>query len=306
MTHGVAVDPYDMDSDSDHNQSSSRRLSQDDLEDEEDSKLDQEDLLQQRHRSSSLLEDSCDFGDKEQHHNDIVMDEDDDTKEESSLALNSEFASCNSEIHSPNSHISSKSRNKRKNFKPRNIIYESEQQPTIQPKVLMKPDGPMDLSKNGSMILEDNSDEESESDNGRSMDQANHGGLSVVRPEVLFGMHQNQGPPGLKDFMNPLANSNNGPAGIPPFLAPFLAASSAAGNPAGPSVKDAFQEVLKMFGIPPELAEVLAKNAQAFQQQQQQQFKQDHPATTSSQGLLQAPNPGQDQGKGPFIVSFML
>ena len=31
-------------------------------------------------------------------------------------------------------------------------------------------------------------------------------------------------------------------------------------------MKEAFQEVLKIFGFPPELAEVFAKNAQALQQ----------------------------------------
>ena len=52
---------------------------------------------------------------------------------------------------------------------------------------------------------------------------------------------------------------------IPPFLAPFLAASREAQSGA-PSMKEAFQEVLKIFGFPPELAEVFAKNAQALQQ----------------------------------------
>ena len=70
----------------------------------------------------------------------------------------------------------------------------------------------------------------------------------------------------------------------------FLAASQNAQAPGGPSMKDAFQEVLKIFGFPPELAEVFAKNAQAMQQQAQE-------SNAENSGIS---SPGQDQGKYRF------
>ena len=121
-----------------------------------------------------------------------------------------------------------------------------------------KIESPMDLSINNGHQSE-NSDDEEESREANQphprlqMPPGPIPGLSVVRPEVLFGQ-ANKMPPGA-----------GGP--IPPFLAPFLAASRAEGAN-GPSIKDAFQEVLKIFGFPPELAEVFAKNAQALQQSQ--------------------------------------
>ena len=218
--------------------------------------------------------------------NNDVMDEDDDTKDEQSsimLAL--------TEQNSPISNISSshRSRNKRKNFKPRNIIYDqaSEQLqlqqtaaasllPSISKKLHLMPqardnNGPMDLSVQGTngndSMLDDNGidDLEDEEDASSELPPApgpmtSAASLSVVRPEVLFG-GQKEGLMG-----NPLAGSAL-PPGMPPFLAPFLAASAVPSS-GGPSMKDAFQEVLKLFGFPPELAEVFAKNAQALQQQQ--------------------------------------
>ena len=89
-------------------------------------------------------------------------------------------------------------------------------------------------------------------------------GLSVVRPEVLFGQVGMGHPADLK-----MGQMGQGPP-IPPFLAPFLAASREAQSGA-PSMKEAFQEVLKLFGFPPELAEVFAKNAQGLQALQQQE-----------------------------------
>ena len=218
--------------------------------------------------------------------NNDVIDEDDDTKDEQSsimLAL--------TEQNSPISNISSshRSRNKRKNFKPRNIIYDqaSEQLqlqqtaaasllPSISKKLHLMPqardnNGPMDLSvqgTNGNDMLDDGIDDLEDEEDAASSDlppppepMTSAASLSVVRPEVLFG-GQKEGLMG-----SPLAGSGL-PPGMPPFLAPFLAASAVPSSGAGgPSMKDAFQEVLKLFGFPPELAEVFAKNAQALQQQ---------------------------------------
>ena len=232
----TTADPYDMDSDIDQQNS---HQAMDSMEEDQSSFQGPEDM-------ESRLSPSKD-----------TVSEDDDTKD-TSLALN----------HSP---VSSQTiRNKRKNFKPRNIIYEQEQQ-LIQQQLIqqnqMEPkkiESPMDLSNALDLSINnghqsENSDDEEESREANQphprlqMPPGPIPGLSVVRPEVLFGQ-ANKMPPGA-----------GGP--IPPFLAPFLAASRAEGAN-GPSIKDAFQEVLKIFGFPPELAEVFAKNAQALQQSQ--------------------------------------
>ena len=89
--------------------------------------------------------------------------------------------------------------------------------------------------------------------------------LSVARPDFLFGGPGGPGSP--KDLPLGGPGPMGGP-GMSPLLANILAASSASGGPASGSVKDAMMEMLKLFGFPPELAEVFAKNAQALQQQQ--------------------------------------
>lgn len=254
-TEVTSVDPYDMDSDLDQQDS---HQAMDSMEEDQSSFQGLTEDLESR------LSPSKD-----------TVSEDDDTKD-TSLALN----------HSP---VSSQTiRNKRKNFKPRNIIYEQEQQliqeqqlkqqqqlqqlmqQRIEPK---KIESPMDLSINNGHQSE-NSDEEEESREHPhphprlQMPPGPIPGLSVVRPEVLFGQ-ANKMPPGVA----------GGP--IPPFLAPFLAASRAEGAN-GPSIKDAFQEVLKIFGFPPELAEVFAKNAQALQQNQDQNQPDNQPIAAPS------------------------
>ena len=269
--------------------------------------------------------------------NNDVMDEDDDTKDEQSSIM----LALNESENSPISNVSSshRSRNKRKNFKPRNINYfdqASEQQASLPVKKLhLMPqtrdiNGPMDLSvqgTNGTDMLDngiddDNDDEEEEASEDLQPSQepmTSSASLSVVRPEVLFG--------GQKEpIINPLLGSIPGgggggavPPGIPPFLAPFLAASSSPSGPGGPNMKDAFQEVLKLFGFPPELAEVFAKNAQALQQQNKDPSSNPSPglsaaaaaaAAAASAGMSQEqPHAalqagGQDQGNYMFNYSW--
>lgn len=61
------------------------------------------------------------------------------------------------------------------------------------------------------------------------------------------------------------------PFGLGPFFAPGLAAAAAAagrpldGSVASDTMKEAFQEVLKLYGVPVEIAEKIASNAQAAQ-----------------------------------------
>ena len=168
------------------------------------------------------------------------------------------------------------SRNKRKNFKPRNIVNvdETEDEDDCQEDRGQASPTPMDLSRGHPG--------EGESEEGGS--EAKYGqSLSVVRPEILFGDSNSPKP-------NPPSPGGVGPPTGPPHLAlgllPFFnpmaamaAASAGGGSPAGgsPSViptsaeaaatsmRDAFQEVLKLYGVPTELAEAIAKNAQAAQ-----------------------------------------
>ena len=245
----VGGDPYDMDSDLEQAEQQSLNNQNLDSMEEEDSLM--EGPMEDLENNSVIEKDDTS----------LVMDEDSDTKEESLVALN--------HLNSPVSHTRI---NKRKNFKPRNIIYEAENQ-------TKKVESPMDLSVQGNNgnIHEDIMDEDERSDDEQASNS--NPGLSVVRPEVLFGQQK---------ALNAL-NPGGGP--IPPFLAPFLAASqNSAAGPGAPSMKDAFQEVLKIFGFPPELAEVFAKNAQAMQQQQQESNAENSGIST----------PGQDQGKYPF------
>ena len=201
-----------------------------------------------------------------------ILDDDDDTKEESSSTPDLQSR-----------------KNKRKNFKPRNILSD-----TSAAKVALninknknllpqkRDNSPMDLSvqgANGVDLIDGESDDQDSNDESPS-EGADHpgglgmnpsAGLSVVRPEVLFG--QAPGLMGAGVGLDPKLGLMQGGAGgppLPPFLAPFLAASREAQSGA-PSMKEAFQEVLKLFGLPPELAEVFARNAQAMQQHQQQE-----------------------------------
>ena len=278
------------------------------------------------------------IGDHRNNHD--VMDEDDDTKDGQSsimqhMALNNSKQNHHSPINNSNNVSSASSRrNKRKNFKPRNIFHDqaSESQQTLPMKKLnLMPqardnNGPMDLSVQGTngadMLdhdgngLDDLEDEEDASSDLPPMQDSpitSSAGLSLVRPEVLFG--------GQKEAMlNSLAMSGGMPAGVPPFLAPFLAsANMSSSGPGGPSMKDAFQEVLKLFGFPPELAEVFAKNAQALQQHQHKDPSSNGPAgqlaaaaaaataasaAMSQQQLLQAGGGHQDHHPGNYTFNY--
>ena len=280
------------------------------------------------------------------HNNHDVIDEDDDTKDGQSslmqhMALNNSeqnhnHSPINSNQNSNNvSSSASSRRNKRKNFKPRNIFHDqaSESQQTSLPmkKLNLMPqardnNGPMDLSVqgtngadmldhdgNGLGDLEDEEDNSSELPPMQDSPMTSSAGLSLVRPEVLFG--------GQKEaMMNAMAMSGGMPAGVPPFLAPFLAsANMSPSGPGGPSMKDAFQEVLKLFGFPPELAEVFAKNAQALQQHQHKDPSSNGPAgqlaaaaaaaaaasaAMSQQQLQQAGGGHQDHHPGNYTFNY--
>ena len=101
-------------------------------------------------------------------------------------------------------------------------------------------------------------------------------GISLVKPEVLFGKRHAEEDEDADDHKAaPVAPSMP----FSPFLASGLAAAVAAmasgGNPAAAAVappslgsnemRNAFQEVLKLYGVPAEIAVAIAKNAQSAQ-----------------------------------------
>ena len=104
-------------------------------------------------------------------------------------------------------------------------------------------------------------------------------GLSVVRPEVLFGENNSSsvtsGSPTSSPGITAPPTSQPlpfGGASFPPALMPLLGlpgagtkTSPGAGLPSSDAMKEAFQEVLKLYGVPSELAEAIAKNAQNTQ-----------------------------------------
>ena len=108
-------------------------------------------------------------------------------------------------------------------------------------------------------------------------------GISLVKPEVLFGKRHAEDEDAEDNKVLHAPHSAVAPSPLPfsPFLASGLAAAVAAmasgGNPAAaalapPSLglgsnemRNAFQEVLKLYGVPAEIAAAIAKNAQSAQ-----------------------------------------
>ena len=106
-------------------------------------------------------------------------------------------------------------------------------------------------------------------------------GISLVKPEVLFGRKEAEENADDGDDEKARAPRPAAPS-LPfsPFLASGLAAAVAAmasgGNTASPvtaappslgsnEMRNAFQEVLKLYGVPAEVAAAIAKNAQNAQ-----------------------------------------
>ena len=158
-------------------------------------------------------------------------------------------------------------RNKRKQFKPRNIVYslteESEEEPRHPHSE--RENSPMDLSvapRPASV-----SDSESESSQAATADQSKPkpGGLSVVRPEILFGAKAVPGGPSDSNNsannqdLNPLSLLSN-MSGFPQGLNPF-ASLKPDDDGGGNAMKDAFKEVLKLYGVSSDMADNIMQSA---------------------------------------------
>ena len=169
-------------------------------------------------------------------------------------------------------------KNKRKQFKPRNIIYsmndESEETAAKRGRDSHnseRENSPMDLSVGpgpGQPSRESDSDSESSQAAGQEdRTKPKPGGLSVVRPEILFGNNKVPQPPppssasqtssGSTD-LNPLSllsNLTGIPAGLNP-LSSFKSYDEGTSN----AMRDAFKEVLKLYGVSSDAAENLMGN----------------------------------------------
>lgn len=207
-------------------------------------------------------------------------------------------------------------RNKRKNFKPRNIVYnnedemgdenansgmeakatdeegqeedEQQQAPEAASAQPLNLSGDNPMSSQRKSLMPRKLDLEKESDTGSTPMDLSTGtatqdeskpSLSVVRPEVLFGNEENKKGQTQQDNQSALAGLAS-LAGLPfaPFLPSGLAGAGTVSSADDKSktmttskpitsdtMKEAFQEVLKLYGVPVELAETIAKNAQSAQ-----------------------------------------
>ena len=168
-------------------------------------------------------------------------------------------------------------KNKRKQFKPRNIVYSMNddsdnetggrvrQEENIRNSATSeRENSPMDLS-----VLRPPTRPEPESDSDSEGSQAaNHqskpkpGGLSVVRPEILFGdtkvPSSSASNNSSASHLNPLSLLSN-LTGFPPGLN-LLNNLKSLEEGSGNTMKDEFKEMLKLFGVSPEVAENLIPN----------------------------------------------
>lgn len=139
-------------------------------------------------------------------------------------------------------------RNKRKNFKPRNIVAVEEDTPASeQPEPEVPSDEALNLSaelpNHRKSLLPRKLEKESSPMDLSVASEDEPPKLSVVRPEILFGERGNDKLNGGGD----LSRLSSMLSGRP--------------NPSD-TMRDAFQEVLKLYGVPSDLAETIAKNAQ--------------------------------------------
>jgi hypothetical protein len=142
--------------------------------------------------------------------------------------------------------------------------------PSIMGRKSLLPPPPRKTEAGGAMDLSTTHGEEEEMEENDFTSATPPGSLSVVRPEILFGKKP-------LEAANPMFSTAS-PIPFSPFLAPGLAAAMAAMTQGGmgsigaapPAVgsdamKDAFQEVLKLYGVPGEIAAAIARNAQSAQ-----------------------------------------
>ena len=168
-------------------------------------------------------------------------------------------------------------KNKRKQFKPRNIIYsmndDSDTDGVDRKMARMsrisqnseRENSPMDLSV-GPGVTRPGRESDSESEGSQAAPETSKpkpGGLSVVRPEILFGdskvpSSSASNPTSASSDLPPLSllsNLTGIPAGLNP-LTSFKSYDEGTSN----AMRDAFKEVLKLYGVSSDAAENLIAN----------------------------------------------
>ena len=162
-------------------------------------------------------------------------------------------------------------RNKRKQFKPRNIVYsmndndsdnEGGQASTRSPAPGERDNSPMDLSvaPRPGQQQECDSDSDSSQAANVSASKPKPGGLSVVRPEILFG--DSKAPP--SSASNNSSDSQINPLSLLSNLTGFPPGLNLLNNlkmlEEGAGIKNEFKDLLKLFGVSPDVAENLIPN----------------------------------------------
>jgi len=212
--------------------------------------------------------------------------EDDEEDDEDEDAISRNEANANSEEVAS---ARTGGRNKRKNFKPRNIVYNAENEA-----------GEVSMNNNNNNVNNNINDEEDDNSEDSSTclplnlsagsevsmvgrksllprrldmtsspidlsvqnpafveSETRGGNLSVVRPEILFGELGNK-----YTAADLFPNFPVPPMMVRQGLAALVAAQSSSDrSAASESMHEALQEVLKLYGVPAELAEAILKNA---------------------------------------------
>ncbi len=226
----------------------------------------------------------------------VYRNEDDEEDEDDDDAISRNEANANSEEVAS---ARTGGRNKRKNFKPRNIVYNAENETN---EVSMNNNN-NSLNNNINDEEDDNSEDSStclplnlsagsevsmvgrKSLLPRRLDmtsspidlsvqnpeaESRGGNLSVVRPEILFGELGNKY--SASDLFPHLPMP---PMMVRQSLAALVAAQSSSDRlSASESMQEALQEVLKLYGVPSELAEAILKNASNVTPGKTQSFHQ--------------------------------
>ena len=162
-------------------------------------------------------------------------------------------------------------KNKRKQFKPRNIVYSMNDESDNEGAGVSTEhnNSPMDLSVPARGVSDNpESDSDSEGSQAANQTKPKPGGLSVVRPEILFG-----------DNKVPASTNNDLGSSQPPQLNPLSLLSNLSGLPPGLSllnkaleqgsgnnIQSEFKEMLKLFGVSPEIAENLIPSNPSLEQ----------------------------------------
>ena len=165
-------------------------------------------------------------------------------------------------------------KNKRKQMKPRNIVYsmndncDSDNEGGQAPE---RENSPMDLSVAPSQrVAESDSDSESSQaanmvTNTEASSKPRPGGLSVVRPEILFG--DTRAP--SSGASNNSSDSQTNPLSLLSNLTGFPPGLNLLNNlkmlEEGTGIKNEFKDLLKLFGVSSEVAENLIPNTEQRQ-----------------------------------------